>query len=74
VVKADAFSQVIGWVVAVAEVAEDMDHHPDIDIRYRQATWRLTTTDVGSITELDVKLARAIDEIVGDDGLAAHQD
>lgn len=64
VVEGDAFSQVVEWVVAVAAVAEDMDHHPDIDIRYRQVTWRLTTHAVGAITELDISLARAIDGIV----------
>lgn len=58
------FGEVIDWVVSVAGVAESLDHHPDIDIRYRQVTWRLTTHDVGAITELDITLARAIDAIV----------
>lgn len=64
VVEGDAFSQAIDWVVAVAAEAEAMGHHPDIDIRYRQVTWRLTTHAVGAITELDISLARAIDGIV----------
>ncbi|MFM8894150.1 MAG: 4a-hydroxytetrahydrobiopterin dehydratase [Actinomycetales bacterium] len=62
--SAPTFPAAIGWVVAVAQVAETMHHHPDIDIRYRQVTWRLTTHSTGAITELDVDLAHQIDRIV----------
>ncbi|MFM8352133.1 MAG: 4a-hydroxytetrahydrobiopterin dehydratase [Actinomycetales bacterium] len=61
---APTFPAAIGWVVAVAQVAEAMNHHPDIDVRYRQVTWRLTTHSTGAITELDVDLAHQIDRIV----------
>jgi 4a-hydroxytetrahydrobiopterin dehydratase len=61
---ASTFPAAIAWVVATAQIAEAMNHHPDIDIRYRQVTWRLSTHSVGAITELDVALARRIDAVV----------
>ena len=50
----------------MADAAERADHHPDIDIRWRTVTFRLSTHDAGAVTVLDVSLARAIDEIVHD--------
>ena len=44
---ATSFPEAIGWVVAVADAAERADHHPDIDIRWRTVTFRLSTHDVG---------------------------
>lgn len=62
---ATSFPEGIGWVVAVAEAAEHADHHPDIDIRWRTITFRLSTHDSGAVTILDVNLARDIDAVVG---------
>ena len=61
---AASFPAAIAWVVAVAEVAETMNHHPDIDIRFCRVTWRLTTHSAGGITRLDFDLARRIGAIV----------
>ena len=61
---AASFTEAMTWVMRVADAAEAANHHPDIDIRYRQVTWRLSTHDAGAITELDVALAHQIDAIV----------
>lgn len=61
---AASFPQAIAWVVAVADAAERADHHPDIDIRWRTITLRLSTHDAGAITILDVRLAREIDTVL----------
>ncbi len=45
-----------------------MDHHPDIDIRWTTITFTCSTHSAGGVTELDVELARMIDD------LAAHAD
>jgi 4a-hydroxytetrahydrobiopterin dehydratase len=63
---APSFAEAIRWVVAVADAAERADHHPDIDIRWRTLTFRLSTHDVGAVTILDLNLARDIDAIVHD--------
>jgi 4a-hydroxytetrahydrobiopterin dehydratase len=62
-VKAASFLSGIRLVDAVAEAAEAADHHPDIDIRWRTVTFRLATHSAGGVTELDLKLARQIDQL-----------
>jgi 4a-hydroxytetrahydrobiopterin dehydratase len=62
-VKARTFLAGIRLVDAVAEVAEAADHHPDIDIRWRTVTFRLATHSAGGVTELDLNLARQIDQL-----------
>jgi len=65
-VEAPTFPAEIEWVVLIAEAAESMDHHPDIDIRWRRLHLELSTHSAGGrITDLDVALAERIDAIVG---------
>jgi len=47
----------------VAEVAEDEEHHPDIDIRYNKVRLVLSTHSKGGLTELDFALAERIDTL-----------
>ena len=64
-VEAPTFPAAIEWVVLIAEAAESLDHHPDIDIRWRRLHLALSTHSAGSrVTELDVALAQRIDAIV----------
>lgn len=63
-VKAKTFLEGIDYVTKVAQAAEEMDHHPDIDIRWRTVTFRLSTHSHGGITDLDTTLAERIDLIV----------
>ena len=63
-IKAKTFLQGIDYVTKVANTAEEMDHHPDIDIRWRTLTFRLSTHSAGGITDLDTTLAERIDMIV----------
>jgi len=49
------------FVNHVASLAEEMGHHPDIDIRWNEVTLRLTTHDAGGLTAADLALARRID-------------
>lgn len=60
-----AFLAAIAFVNRIAEVAEKMDHHPDIDIRYTKVTCSLSTHSAGGITQKDFKLAEEIDDSVG---------
>ena len=62
--KLPSFPTAIAVVDRVADVAEEMDHHPDIDIRWRTLTFRCATHSAGGVTELDLKLAKRIDAIV----------
>lgn len=51
----------IAFIARVADVAESMQHHPDIDIRYTKVTFALSTHDSGGITALDFELATQIE-------------
>jgi 4a-hydroxytetrahydrobiopterin dehydratase len=56
--EARTFLAAIDFVHRVAKVAEALDHHPDIDIRWRKVTLRLVTHDAGNrITGLDAQVA-----------------
>ena len=59
-VELPSFPAGIVAVVDVAKAAEEMDHHPDIDIRWRTTRWSLTTHDAGGLTQLDIELAHRI--------------
>jgi len=62
-VECPSFSAALDFVVAVGHLAEEADHHPDIDIRWRTVRLVLVTHDAGGLTRLDLDLARAIDGI-----------
>lgn len=62
------FPTAITGVVRVAEEAELMDHHPDIDIRWRRVTFTLSTHSAGGVTLLDVELAHVISRIAAELG------
>jgi 4a-hydroxytetrahydrobiopterin dehydratase len=62
-IVAPSFLAGIRLVDAVAEAAEAADHHPDIDIRWRTVTFRLSTHSVGGVTAKDLELARRIDQL-----------
>jgi 4a-hydroxytetrahydrobiopterin dehydratase len=59
--EAPEFLAGIRLVDEVADLAETMGHHPDIDIRWRRVTFVLTTHSAGGLTQLDVELAHQID-------------
>ncbi len=59
----DDFSEAIDFVTGVAEVAEDEEHHPDIDIRYNKVRLMLSTHSKGGLTDLDFSLAERIDTL-----------
>ena len=58
-----------GWrlgvllVGAIAFVAESLDHHPDVLLRYPNVTVRLSTHDAGGITARDLELAQRIEQL-----------
>lgn len=57
------FKESMAFVNAVAELAEKQNHHPDITINYNAVTLVLSTHSAGGLTEKDVTLAKAIDQL-----------
>ena len=70
VVELADFPTAIVVVDRVAEVAQAADHHPDIDIRWRTLTFRLSTHSEGGLTAKDVEMAGRINAIVSAQPLA----
>ncbi|MCZ4520755.1 4a-hydroxytetrahydrobiopterin dehydratase [Rhodococcus ruber] len=64
-VELASFPAAIEVVNRVADAAEEADHHPDIDIRWRTLTFTLSTHSAGGLTQKDVDLARRIDSLTG---------
>ena len=64
-----SFPAGITFVTRVADVAEAMDHHPDIDIRHTRLTFTLSSHDVGGITTNDLALAREIERLATESGV-----
>jgi len=57
------FAQGLALVNAIGAAAEEMNHHPDLDIRWRTVHVGLSTHDAGGVTQLDIEQAHRIDEI-----------
>ncbi|MEV0589000.1 4a-hydroxytetrahydrobiopterin dehydratase [Nonomuraea sp. NPDC050310] len=67
-IEAPDFPTAIRIVDEIAVEAERLNHHPDIDIRWRKLHLVLTTHDTGGLTELDHQLAEIIDGIAAKHG------
>lgn len=63
-VTAPSFSDAMALVNQVAGLAEAHNHHPDMDIRYRTVTFRLTTHQHRGLTHRDVTLAQAMQPLL----------
>jgi 4a-hydroxytetrahydrobiopterin dehydratase len=59
-----SFPDAIRVVDEVAVVAEELDHHPDIDIRWRTLTFACSTHSEGGVTGKDIELAKRINSII----------
>lgn len=65
-VELPSFPAAVEAVDRIAVVAEEMNHHPDIDIRWRTLKFSLSTHAKGGITSNDVALADRIDSILAE--------
>ena len=57
------FSEAWGFLSRIALIAEKMDHHPEIFNVYNRVEIILSTHDAEGVSEKDVHLAQAIDEL-----------
>lgn len=58
------FAESLSFVNRVGEIAERLDHHPDVLFGWGYAEFFITTHDAGGITARDFELAKEIDEIL----------
>jgi 4a-hydroxytetrahydrobiopterin dehydratase len=57
------FNAAFGFMTRAALVAEKLDHHPEWFNVYKTVEVTLSTYDAGGVTELDVKLAEAMNKL-----------
>lgn len=57
------FVAAMDFVSQIAEAAEAVNHHPDINISYNKVTLVLVSHDSGGVTQRDVRMAGKINEI-----------
>ena len=57
------FVGAVDFVGALVAPAEDLGHHPDLEISWSKVTVRITTHSEGGLTENDFELARRIDHV-----------
>lgn len=71
VYRTSSFAAGASFAVTIATIADELDHHPDIDLRARSVTIRTRTHSANSLTEMDVALAQRISLAARDAGLEA---
>jgi len=67
-VRAPTFAAAVRLVGLVADEAEAMDHHPDVDLRHRTAIFTFATHPAGGVTQFDVELAHRVLEVADELG------
>lgn len=71
--RAPSFEAAAAFIGQVAEIAERMGHHPDIDLRYPGCVHvSLTTHATNSLTDNDVALASAISALASEAGMISE--
>jgi 4a-hydroxytetrahydrobiopterin dehydratase len=59
------FNEAFGFMTRAALIAEKLDHHPEWFNVYKSVEVTLSTHDAGGVTELDIKLAEAMNRLAG---------
>jgi len=57
------FAEALAFVNAVGKIAEEANHHPDINIRWNKVLLGFSTHSKGGLTALDFRVAERIDRI-----------
>ncbi|MCP5535851.1 MAG: 4a-hydroxytetrahydrobiopterin dehydratase [Akkermansiaceae bacterium] len=63
-IEFEEYMEGIDFVNDLAEIVDEAQHFPEIDIRDLTVTIRLKTVDAGGVTDIDVELATRIDTLV----------
>lgn len=58
------FYETMAFVNALALIAHQQDHHPDLEVSYGRCKVSLNTHDVGGISETDIDCARRIEALL----------
>jgi 4a-hydroxytetrahydrobiopterin dehydratase len=67
------FPTAVQLIVDAGDQAEQMGHHPDVDLRWTVTHWRLSTHSAGGLTQLDIELAHRISQAAARLGAVARE-
>ena len=62
--RGQSFVHVFSLMTEIANLAEEMNHHPDWCNSFRSLTIRLTTHDVGGLSRLDLEMASRVERLI----------
>ena len=68
-VRTPNFAAGLALVTAIGAAAEQLDHHPDLGLRYTQVDVTLSSHDAGGVTGRDIRLARRVSALAAEAGL-----
>ncbi|CAA9317478.1 MAG: Pterin-4-alpha-carbinolamine dehydratase [uncultured Friedmanniella sp.] len=68
-VKTPDFAAGLALVNAIGAAAEQLDHHPDLELRFSHVDVQLLSHDAGGVTGRDIRLARRISALAAEAGL-----
>lgn len=66
-----SFRDAVAFTVELAEVADELDHHPEWRVAYRRVEVTTTTHDAGGLTRLDISLATQVSALAAARGAVA---
>lgn len=73
-IKTKDFVSALRIVDAIGEAAEELNHHPDLDLRWGRVDVRLNSHDTGGVTERDLRLAHKISDIAAAAGVTPESE
>jgi 4a-hydroxytetrahydrobiopterin dehydratase len=69
--RTGSFAAGVALIDEIGRLADAVNHHPDVDLRYATVTVRLSTHDVNGLSDRDIALARQISAAAAALGAAA---
>jgi len=60
------FASALAFVNRVGEVAESMDHHPEVQLAWGKVTLRIWTHTIDGLSDLDHEFAARVDRVAGE--------
>ena len=72
--RTGSFARGVDLVVRIGALADAADHHPDVDLTYPRVAVRLSTHEIGGLSERDVSLAREISVAARELGIESDPD
>ena len=68
------FPTAVEFINQIAPRCEELDHHPDLALRWRWVDIELSTHSAGGVTDLDLTLAEIVDEVAASLPQAGRRD